>query len=170
MNKTIETAFNDHLNAELFSSYLYLSMANYFAAENLEGMAQWMRIQVEEERIHALKFLDFINERGGRVTLGQIDQPKLKWQNALNVFEEAYAHECMISGKINDLLDVAREQSDHAAAAFLQWFISEQVEEEATALAIVGKLKLVGDHSMGLLMMDQQLAQRVPSAPDPAAQ
>lgn len=163
MNKKIEQAFNEHLNEEFFSAYLYLSMVNYFAAENLEGMSNWMRLQVDEERAHALKFMDYINDRGGRVILDQIDRPAAEWDGPLAAFQEAYEHECLISGKINDLVNLANQESDHAAHAFLQWFVSEQVEEEATAQTIVGKLKMIGDNSMGLLMIDEQLGQRTAS-------
>ncbi len=164
MDKKIEKAFNDHLNAEFFSSYLYLSMANYFAASNLEGMTNWMRIQTDEERFHAMKFIAFINDRGGRVVLEQIDKPKTDWASPLEAFQEAYAHERLISKKINALVDLAIKESDHATNTFLQWFVSEQVEEEATAQAIVGKLELIRDNPMGLLMIDQQLGARAPSA------
>ena len=160
MNKKIEQAFNDHLNAEFFSSYLYLSMANCFTAKNLDGMASWMRLQSEEERVHAMKFLDFINQRGGRVALQQINQPQLDWAAPLDAFQQAYNHELEISQKIDALVDLATKESDHAAVNFLQWFVSEQVEEEANALAIVDKLKMVGDNMMGVLMMDAQLGQR----------
>ena len=163
MNKKIEQAFNDHLNAEFFSSYLYLSMANCFTAKNLDGMASWMRLQAEEERCHAMKFLDFINQRGGRVALQQINQPQLDWAAPLEAFQQAYNHELEISQKIDALVDLATKESDHAAVNFLQWFVSEQVEEEANALAIVDKLKMVGDNMMGVLMMDAQLGQRTAS-------
>ncbi len=169
MDKKIEKAFNDHLNAEFFSSYLYLSMSNYFVASNLEGMAAWMRIQTDEERMHAMKFIDFINDRGGRVVLDQIEKPKTEWGSPLEAFQEAYAHEQLISKKINALVDLAIKESDHATNTFLQWFVSEQVEEEATAQAIVGKLELIRDNPMGLLMIDQQLGQRTPSAASSAA-
>ncbi len=164
MEKKVEKAFNTHLNAEFYSSYLYLSMANYFAANNLEGMLTWMRIQVDEERMHAMKFIDFINNRGGRVVLEQIDKPKTEWASPLAAFEEALEHERLVTKKINDLVDLAIKENDHAAATFLQWFINEQVEEEAAAQAIVSKLALIKDNSMGLLMIDQQLGQRVPAA------
>jgi ferritin len=163
MEKKIEKAFNSHLNAEFYSSYLYLSMANYFAANNLEGMTTWMRIQVDEERLHAMKFIDFINNRAGRVVLEQIDKPKTEWTSALEAFEEALDHERLITKKINELLDLAIKENDHAAASFLQWFINEQVEVEAAAQAIVAKLGLIKDNSMGLLMIDQQLGQRGPA-------
>lgn len=166
MKETIQKAFNEHLNAEFYSAYLYLSMANYFASENLDGMASWMQIQTDEERLHAMKFIDFINERDGRVVLKAIDEPKFEWESPLHAFKDAYAHECEISAKINALADLAIKENDHAANQFLQWFISEQVEEEATALTIVGKLEMVGDHSMGLLMMDQELGRRTAAASD----
>jgi len=163
MNKKIEQAFNDHLNAEFYSSYLYLAMANCFTAKNLDGMASWMRLQAEEERKHAMKFLDFIGVRRGRVTLKQIDQPPLEWATPLEAFQQAYDHECEISRKIDALIDLATKEGDHATVNFLQWFVSEQVEEEAQALAIVEKLKMVGDHPMGILQMDGRLAQRAAS-------
>jgi ferritin len=164
MNKKIEQAFNDHLNAEFFSSYLYLSMANCFTAKNLDGMAGWMRIQAEEERAHGMKFLNFIHQRAGRVTLQKIDQPQHEWTTPIEAFQQAYDHECEVSRKIDVLVDLATKENDHAAIAFLQWFVSEQVEEEATALAIVDKFKMVGDHPMGILMMDAQLGQRAGAA------
>ncbi|MHB0960619.1 MAG: ferritin [Pirellulaceae bacterium] len=167
MDKKIETAFNRHLNAEFYSSYLYLSMANCFAAQNLEGMTSWMRIQMDEERMHAMKFVDFINDRGGRVILGQIDKPPSEWSTPLAAFEEALSHERLISKMINELLDLTIKENDHASASFLQWFVNEQVEEEAAAQAIVGKLKLIQDNSMGLLMVDQQLGLRTSNASDP---
>ena len=135
-------------------------MANCFTAKNLDGMASWMRLQSEEERVHAMKFLDFINQRGGRVVLQQINQPQLDWASPLDAFQQAYNHELEISHKIDALVDLATKESDHAAVNFLQWFVSEQVEEEANALAIVDKLKMVGDNMMGVLMMDAQLGQR----------
>ena len=169
MKKSIVDAFNDHLNAEFFSSYLYLSMSNYFAAESLDGMAAWMEIQTDEERLHAMKFVAFMNDRGGRVKLQQIDEPKFEWDSPLAAFEEAYEHECLISSKINDLVDLATKENDHAAANFLQWFVSEQVEEEATALRTVEQLKRIGDNGVGLMMIDQQLSSRAPAG-DPAGE
>lgn len=160
MKKTMEQALNAHVNAEFYSSYLYLAMANCFTAKNLDGMASWMRIQAEEERLHGMKFLDFIHQRGGRVALQQINQPPLDWATPLEAFQQAYEHELEISGKINALVDLATKEGDHAAVNFLQWFVSEQVEEEAHALAIVDKLKMIGDHPMGLLTMDARLGQR----------
>lgn len=164
MNKKIEAAFNAHLNAEFYSSYLYLSMANYFAHANLPGMAAWMRVQAGEEDMHAKKFIDFIIDRDGRVVLEQIDKPKTDWSGPLEAFQNAYDHECLISGKINELVDLSLAETDHMANSFLQWFVSEQVEEEATVQGIVEKLKMIGDNSMGILMIDEQLGQRTPTA------
>ncbi len=164
MNKKIEAAFNAHLNAEFYSSYLYLAMSNYFASANLDGMAGWMRVQAAEEELHAMKFIDFINERGGRVILEQIDKPKVEWANALEGFQDAYNHECLVSSKINELVNLAISEADHAANTFLQWFVTEQIEEESTALTIVKRLKMIGDNSMGLMMIDDQLSQRALAA------
>jgi ferritin len=160
MNKKIEQALNEHINAELFSSYLYLAMSNCFVAKNLDGMGRWMRVQADEERGHAMKFLDFIHQRGGRVLLKQIDQPQLDWASPQEAFQQAYEHELLISRKIDALVELAAQEKDHAAANFLQWFVNEQVEEEAQTLAIVDKFKLAGDSPMTLLMMDGQLGQR----------
>ena len=168
LNPKIEEAFNRQLNAELFSSYLYLSMAAHFESQNLKGMANWMRIQAQEENAHAMKFFDFINERGGRVTLTQIDAPKVEWPSPLAAFQEAYQHECKISGLINGLVDLALSEKDHAANAFLQWFVTEQVEEEASVLEIAEKLKLAGDQGGILFMLDRELGQRMPP-PAPTA-
>ena len=164
MDKTIEQAFNEHLNAEFFSEYLYLSMANWLAAKNLDGMVHWMRLQVDEERGHAIRFIDFMHERDGRVVLQQIDQPKTEWESPLEIFRDAYEHERLITSKINALVDLAIKQNDHATVAFLQWFVNEQVEEEANTSTIVTRLELIGDQGMGILMMDQQLAQRTLAA------
>ena len=160
LNPKIQDAFNHHLNQEFFSAYLYLSMASYFEARNLSGMAQWMKIQFQEELQHGSKFFDFIHERGGRVMLKAIEAPKTDWDSPLRAFEEAYEHECAISGMINQLVDLALAESDHAANSFLQWFVNEQVEEEATVDAIVEKLRLVGENGVALFMLDNELGKR----------
>jgi len=160
MNSKIEGAFNEQLNAEFFSSYLYLSMAAYFESHNLKGMASWMRMQVQEENMHAMKFFDFINERGGKVVLAKVDAPKTEWGSPLEVFEDTCAHEHKVTGLINDLVDLAISEKDHAANAFLQWFVTEQVEEESTVQEIAGKLRLVGDRGGMLFMLDRELGQR----------
>ncbi|MBN2579958.1 MAG: ferritin [Pirellulales bacterium] len=164
LNPKIQEAFNKQINAELFSEYLYLSMAAYFEAEGFKGMAQWMRMQADEERMHALKFYDYIYDRNGRVTLTQIEAPKTQWNSPLDAFEDAYKHEQKVSGLINELSNLALSEKDHMAHQFLEWFAGEQVEEESAALTIVDQLKLVGDHGMALYMIDQQLGQRQPPA------
>ena len=164
MDQKIQDAFNGQLNAELYSSYLYLSMAAYFESQGLKGMANWMRIQAQEENLHAMKFFDFINERGSRVSLTQINAPKTEWSSPLDVFEDTCTHESKVTGMINELVDLALSDKDHAANAFLQWFVTEQVEEEATAQEIRDKLKLVSDNPVAVFMMDRELGQRVAPA------
>ena len=170
LSPKIQDALNRQINAELFSSYLYLSMSAYFESKSLRGMANWMRIQAQEEDIHAMKFYDFVNDRGGRVVLTAIEAPKTSWDSPKQVFEETYAHECHVTSLINKLVDLSRTESDHAAETFLQWFVTEQVEEESNAETILDKLELVGDNGVALLMIDNELAQRIPPAPTtPAA-
>jgi ferritin len=160
LDQKIQDAFNKQLNAEAFSSYLYLSMAAWFESRNLVGMAAWMRVQSQEETGHAMKFLDHISKRNGRVALAQIDAPKAEWGSALEAFEEAYKHECKITGMIHKLVELAGKEKDYAANAFLQWFVNEQVEEEASVLLIVERLKLLGASTGGLLMLDKELGKR----------
>lgn len=166
MNSKIESAFNEQLNAELFSSYLYLSMAAYFEAHNFKGMAHWMRMQANEEHMHAMKFFNFINECSGRVTLTKIKDPKTEWNSPLDVFVDTCAHEREVTNLINDLVDLAIKEKNHAANTFLQWFVTEQIEEEATAQEIRDKLKLVGDSPVALFMIDQELGQRPATTAD----
>jgi ferritin len=160
IGKKMQDALNEQINAELYSSYLYQSMAAHFAAGNLKGFAHWMDLQAKEEQTHARKMYEFLLDRGGRVTLKAIAAPPAEWKAALQVFEETYAHEQKVSGLIHKLVELARGENDHAAEIFLSWFVSEQVEEEANASEIVEKLKMVKDHSQGLLMMDAHLGQR----------
>lgn len=165
ISKKMENALNEHLNAELYSAYLYMSMGAYFKSINLDGFANWMRIQVLEELGHVDKFYNYLCDRGGRVILESIDKPPSKWDSPLNAFEDTYKHECHVSGLINKLVQVARDENDNATYNFLQWFIEEQVEEEATAESIMNQLKLVGDNGMAILMFDRELGQRVYTPP-----
>ena len=164
LKPTIQDALNKQINEELFSAYLYLSMAAYFESTNLKGMARWMRFQTKEEMGHAMKFIDYVNERAGRVLLAAIKTPKTDWEGPADVFQDVHEHECRISGLINELADLALTEKDHATGTILQWFITEQVEEEATALDVVGKLKLVGDNGVAIFMLDAELGQRAPPA------
>ncbi len=161
MNKSL----NDQFNAELYSAYLYLSMAAYFEDTNLPGFANWMKVQVQEEQFHASKFYNYINERGGKVKLAQIDAPPADWKSALDIFEATLSHEQKVTGLINDLMFAARDERDNAAEIFLQWFVAEQVEEEDNAGTLLGQLKLVKDNPHALFMIDRELGQRVFTPP-----
>ena len=165
ISEKMQSAFNDQINAEIHSAYLYWSMVAYFESINLKGFASWMRCQVQEEAVHATKFFDFISERGGRVALQTIEGPATEWDSPLAAFEGAYAHEQLITGRINDLVKLAREENDNAAEIFLQWFVTEQVEEEASADEVVQQLKLMAGAPGGLFMLDRELGQRVFTPP-----
>jgi ferritin len=165
ISKKMEEALNEQINAEWYSAYLYLSMEAYFESMNLPGFANWMRVQIQEESIHALKIYDFVNERGGRVLLKSIAQPPTEWESPLAVFEAAYKHEQKVTGLINDLVSLAIEEKDHATNSFLQWFVDEQVEEEDSANQVVQKLKLIQNDPGGLFLIDRELGQRVFTPP-----
>ncbi len=160
ISKKMEKALNDQINAELYSAYLYMAMSAHFSSLNLEGFANWFAIQAQEEAAHAKKFYDYVLESGSRVTLSQIDQPPSEWKDAENAFEEVYKHEQYVTSRINDLVNLAIEEKDHATNVMLQWFVSEQVEEEANASGILEKVRLAGTKGSGLFMMDRELAQR----------
>ncbi len=170
LKKKMLKALNDQINAEMFSAYLYLSMDAYFQSISLKGFAAWMRVQAQEEMMHAMKFYDYVNERGGKVTLEAIAKPETNWTSPLAVFEAVLKHEEHVTGLINDLVDLAISEKDHASNNFLQWFVSEQVEEEASASEVVERLKLIKDNTSGLFMMDAELGKRVFTPPAPAAE
>ena len=149
----------------MYSSYLYLSMESFFRSKNLSGFANWMKVQAQEEMAHAMKIYDFIDERGGRIVLKAIDGPPTEWDSPLAVFEAVYEHEQKVSGLINDLVDLAIKEKDHATNSFLQWFVSEQVEEEASADAAVQQLKMVEKAPGRMFMLDRELGQRVFTPP-----
>ncbi|HID97127.1 MAG TPA: ferritin [Thermodesulfobacteriaceae bacterium] len=165
----MEKALNNQINAEMYSAYLYLSMAAYFEANDLPGCTQWMKAQAQEEMVHAMKLYGFVNERGSRVTLGAIKAPPVEWDSALAVFEQAYEHEQFVTSLINQLMDLAIEERDHATQIFLQWFVTEQVEEEASASEVVNKIKLAGETSGGLFIVDKELGQRALPVPVPGS-
>jgi ferritin len=160
LSKKIEKAFNEQLNAELNSAYVYLSLAAYFEEQDLAGFAHWMKVQAQEEVEHGMKFFGYINSRGGRVQLAKIESPKSEWPSPLEGFKTALEHEQMITGRVNDLVVLANKEGDHASHQFLMWFVAEQVEEEDSVGRVVQKLKMVGDSPNGLLMMDHALGQR----------
>lgn len=161
LNKKLEKELNEHVNAELYSAYLYLSMSAWFETKNLKGFANWMRIQYQEETAHAMKFFDYINERGGTAVLKAIEGPKTKWKSIIEIFEETYKHEQHVTSLVNNLVNVAIEEKDHATNNFLQWFVSEQVEEEANVSGLLEELKMIEGKGPALFMIDRELKQRV---------
>jgi ferritin len=160
ISKTLETALNRQVNRELYSAYLYLSMASYFETVSLKGFAQWMRLQAKEEQLHAMKMYDYIVASGGKVTLQEIEAPKSTWASAGKVFEDTYAHEQKVTGMINGLVDLALRENDHATVEMLQWFVKEQVEEEEHASEILNQIRIIGDVPGHLSDLDHQLGKR----------
>lgn len=161
LTKKMELELNKQINAEYWSAYFYLSMSAYLESISLPGAANWMRIQYQEEISHALKFFDYVIERGGNVELMPITEVPQKWEGIIDVFEETLKHEQKVTSLINDLMDVAIEERDHAAKSFLQWYVDEQVEEESGVQAILDQLKMVEGKGNGLFMIDKDLKQRV---------
>lgn len=165
ISKKMVDAINEQINAEFYSSYLYLSMAAHFDAVNLKGFANWMRVQAQEEDFHAKKFFDYVLSRQGRVQLKPIAGPPTSWKSPLDVFQATYKHETEVTARINKLATLAMKEDDHATSVLLHWFINEQVEEESNADALVQKLKMIGDNSSALFLVDQELAVRVFTPP-----
>ncbi len=160
MDKKLQKAFNDQIKNELYSAYLYLAMAAYFDSKSLTGFAHWMKVQYKEEVSHAMKMFEFLNDRGVRVLLQPIAQPALEYGSTLEVFEETLKHEKKVSSLINALYDLAKQVEDHASSVFLQWFISEQVEEEKNAAQIIETLRMIKPEGAALVMLDRELAKR----------
>jgi len=165
ISERMEEALNRQLNAELYSAYLYLSMAAYYEASDLPGFANWMRVQAHEELTHAIKFFDYITQRGGRVTLETIEKPPEEWESPVDVSEHVLEHEGKVTGLINDLVDLALEEKDHATYNFLQWFVAEQVEEEESAGEVLRKVKLASESAASMLMVDAELGKGVFNPP-----
>lgn len=160
ISKSMQEAINDQINKEMFSSNLYLSMVAYFEEHNLPGFAHWMRLQANEETEHAMKFFDYLVERGGRVKLGAFPAPKADWASSLEAFQQALEHEEMITASINSLYGLALKENDYPSQILLHWFISEQVEEEKNASDIIHQLKMIDAHGTAVLMLDKQLGKR----------
>ena len=160
ISQSVQNAINDQIKHEFFSSYLYLSMSAYFETLSLPGFASWMRVQSQEEHAHAMKFFDFVNDRDGTVELQAIDQPPGEFQSPLDVFEQALTHERKVTALIHRLYELALKESDYATQTLLQWFITEQVEEEKNATQIVEQLKMTGGEPSSLLLLDRELAGR----------
>jgi ferritin len=160
LSEKILQALNHQITYEYAASYTYLAMAAYFESLSLTGFAHWFRVQSEEEREHALRFFDYVNDRGGRVMLGAIDEPQNEFASPLDAFEHALAHEQRVTASINAIYALAAQENDYATMSMLKWFIDEQVEEEKSVDEIIRHLKLVGDDGVGLLLLDRQLAER----------
>lgn len=165
VSEKMQDALNGQMNAELYSAYLYLAMAAYYEDSDLPGFANWMRVQAQEEMTHAMKFYDYLVRRGARVALDTIEKPPFEWESPLDVSEKVLEHEIKVTGLINNLVDLAVDEKDHATNNFLQWYVAEQVEEEESVGAVLQKVRLAGNSSSGLLMVDSELANRVFNPP-----
>jgi len=161
LSEKMAEALNKQVNNEVYSAYLYMSMSAYSTFIGLKGFANWFMVQYKEEMVHAMKIFDYINDQGGQVKLMPIAQPPTEFGGALDMFEKTLAHEKFVTKSINDLVNLAIEEKDHATNIFLQWFVTEQIEEEANDNEIIAKLKLVGKEGNGLFMIDKELAARV---------
>lgn len=160
LSEKMNDAFNDQVNKEMFSSYLYLAMSAWLAKNGLPGFAVWMRVQADEEYEHCMRIFDYILERGGHIQLSAVAAPQTEWKNVEDVVQEVVSHEAMVTGLINDLMNVALAEKDHAATIFLQWFVAEQVEEEANVGEVLDRVRLVGSDSGALYHLDMELAKR----------
>lgn len=169
LNEKIEKALNEQINKEIWSAYLYLSMAMKFETTPLTGVANWFKIQYKEELAHAEIFMNYVNQRGGRVILEPIEGVPSEWNSALDAFKATLEHEQKVTASINNIYAITEEIHDYATRDRLQWFISEQVEEEETAQHLIDQFTLIGNDGMGLYTIDQELASRVYNAPAPLA-
>jgi ferritin len=160
IGNAMQDAINEQINKEFFSSYLYLSMAAYFEDKNLTGFGHWMRLQADEEREHAMKFYNYLLDAGGRVSLKAIDAPTTDWKSNLQVAEEVAEHEAKVTASIHSLYELALQEKDYAAQVLLQWFITEQLEEEKNAAELVAKLRLIEERGTAVLMLDHRLSKR----------
>jgi len=160
LSKAVQDAINEQIKNELYSAYLYLSMSAHFEARTLVGFAHWLRLQAQEEQGHAMKFFDHVHDRGGTVKLQAIDQPPAEWKSSLELFQQVLEHEQKVTGMIHRLYELAVQENDYATQILLQWFITEQVEEEKNASQIIEQLKLIDAHGTAVLMLDKQLGKR----------
>ena len=156
----VQTALNNQLNEEMFASYSYLAMSAYFESHDLSGFAGWFKAQSAEEYGHAMKIFDYLHQAGGKVTLKDIKPPKIDWKKHLDVFKDMYAAEQKVTRSINSIVELSGKEKDYATNNFLQWFVSEQVEEEATSQKLLKRMEMVGNNTPGLLMMDRELGMR----------
>lgn len=165
ISEKLEKAFNEQINKELYSEYLYLAMKTYFVELNLNGFVNWFDVQIQEERAHGMGMYDYVHQRGGKVELSALAKPEVKGKTPLEVFKQVIEHEEYVTSRINELMDIAEEVKDRASLAFLNWYIKEQVEEEAAAGRVLAVLKLIGDDKNALLLLDKELSSRVFNAP-----
>ena len=165
INEKLQEAFNDQINKEFYSEYLYLAMKVYFQELNLQGFVNWFDVQVQEEHAHAMGMLNYLNERGGKIDLRVIEKPELEGTCPLTMFEQVLRHEEYVTSRINHVMDVAEEVKDRAAMHLLDWYIKEQVEEEANVGGVLATLRLIGDDKKALLILDKDLATRTFVAP-----
>ena len=169
LSEKLQNALNDQMTFELYSAYIYKAMAAYFRPQELNGFANWLEVQALEELTHGERFYLYINETGGRARFGAIDEPKFDYGSPVEPIETALHHEELVTERINKLADMALKESAHATRIFLDWIVTEQIEEEASVGAIVVKLSLIGDNRPALLMLDQELGQRVFTPPAPGS-
>lgn len=165
LSAKLQKELNKQMNSEFFAEYEYLSMAAYFHATNLDGIANYFHVQAQEEHFHAMKIFHFMLDKGGKVELQQIAKPDVTFKSPLSVFETALGHEQKVTKSINELMDVAIKENDHAVNSFLKWYVDEQVEEESSANKALGKMQIVGGKGEGLLFLDQEFGQRTFTAP-----
>jgi ferritin len=160
LSKAVQDSINDQINKEFYSSYLYLAMSAHFESVNLPGLAKWTRVQAQEELGHAMKFYDYVIDRSGRVNFGAVEKPTSEWKTSLEVFNQVYEHEQKVTASIYKVYEVALKENDYATQGMLQWFISEQVEEEKNASEIVAQLEMIEAHDTAILMLDHRLGKR----------
>ncbi|MDZ4711926.1 MAG: ferritin [bacterium] len=156
----LQDALNEQINKEFFAEYLYLSMSAYLESIEMEGFANYFNVQAQEEHFHAMKMFNFVHDKGGRVILKSLKEPASEFKNVMNVIEESLKHEQYVTKSINELMDIAIEQNDHSVRSFLEWYVDEQVEEEATIAKLLAKLRLINGEGLGLLTLDNQLGMR----------
>jgi ferritin len=165
ISKKMEKAINGQINNEMYSAYLYMSMSGHCQNIGLKGFANWFMVQYHEEMLHAMKMYEFVQNRGGKVALAAIKQPPTEFTSPMDMFQKTYTHEQFITKCINDLVDLARSEKDHASEVFYQWYVTEQVEEENNDTEIIAKLKLINNNSQGLMMLDTELGARMTTVP-----
>jgi ferritin len=160
ISEKMEKALNDQMNQEFYSAYLYMAMSSYFASENWKGLAHWMKKQSEEEWMHGMKFYNHILERGGHPILDGLEKPKSTWSSPMEAFKDAYTHEQKVTGLINNIMDLSYQEKDHAAGIMLQWFVTEQIEEEQSVFDVIDSMGKIGESKSALFMLDHHLGKR----------